>query len=176
MKPLIASILLAAFFGGLPLHDRSDDLLTVHVNAAEAQITPRMPDQRADYGESVSFSLQADFRCRDDAAAKSIVVSISDTLYRHVPAAGEKSMLATIVVPGEQIAPAETGAFCTDADFEDGEFLLLPAVATAQVSLRCQLDALSTIRFVSAPLPLRLVCRGQAADQDASIPDVAAAR
>lgn len=152
---------MAAFFGGLPLHDFTVDLLTVRVNVAQAQIAPRTSDQHADYGESVTFALRADFRCRDNAAAESVVVSISDTLYRYVPAAGEKSILATVVVPGVQIAPAETGAFCTAEDFKKGEFLLLPAVATAQVSLRCRVDAVSTISYVSAALPLRLECQGK---------------
>ena len=161
MKLLFASILMAAFFGGLPLHDFSVDRLTVHVNVAQAQIAPRRSDQHADYGESVTFALRADFRCRDDAAAESVVVSISDTLYRYVPAAGEKSILATVIVPARQIAPAETGAFCTIGEFKNGDLLLLPAAATAQVSLRCRVDDLSTISYASAALPLRLECQGK---------------
>lgn len=175
MNPLFASILMAALFGGLPLQDLSDDRLTVHVNAAEAQIRPRASGPPADYGESIAFSLRADFRCRDDALAESIIVSISDTLYRHIPAAGEKSIVANVVVPGEQIAPAETGTFCTGEEPKNGKSLLLPAAATAQVSLRCRLDTHSTISFVSAPLPLRLVCTA-AADQDSSAPDGSLAR
>ncbi|MBT8092385.1 MAG: hypothetical protein KJN77_05055 [Gammaproteobacteria bacterium] len=169
MKPLLASILLAAFFGGIPQRDFSDDLLTVHVNATEAQIRPLTTGQRAGYGESIAFSLRADFHCAGDAAAESIVVSISDTFYRHVPAAGEKSMLATVNVPGEQIVPAEAGDFCNSENYKNGELLRLPAAATVHVSLRCRLDGISTIRFVSAPLPLQLVCQGEAGqDRSAS--------
>lgn len=166
MKLLTASILLVACFSTVPQRDLPVDLLKVHVNTAEAQIKPRTPGQRADYGESVAFLVQADFRCGRDAAAESVVVSISDTHYRHVPATGDKSVLATVVVPGEQLAPVDVSDFCTIESSRNGA-LLLPAAATAQVSLRCRIDAVSTISFVSAPLPLRLVC-DEEPGQDAS--------
>lgn len=167
MNPLLTSIVLATFFGIIPLRDLADDQLTLQVNASGAQIKPHAPGLRAGYGQSVTFSLRADFRCGRDAVAESIVISISDTHYRHVPAAGERSFLATVVVPGEQIAPAETGEFCSGEDSGRGEVLLLPAAATAQVSLRCRADAASSISFASTPLPLRLVCQGENG-QDAS--------
>ena len=141
MNPLLTSILLVTFFGIIPQRDLADDQLTVQVNASEAQIAPHALGLRVGYGESVTFSLRADFRCGLDAAAESIVISISDTHYRHLPAAGERSLLATVVVPGEQIAPAETGDFCS------GEG--------------------SGNSYVSAPLPLQLVCQGENG-QDAS--------
>lgn len=168
MNPLLTSILLVTFFGIIPQHDVENDRLMVQVKPAEAQIQPHASGLRVAYGKSLTFSLRADFRCGDDAAAESIVISISDTHYRHVPAVGEKSMLADVVVPGEQIAPAETGDFCSGENSGNGELLLLPAAATAQVSLRCRADAASSISFVSAPLPLRLVCQGDDG-QDASV-------
>ena len=167
MNPLFTSILLVAFFGVVPQRDLAADQLTVHVKAAEAQIEQRVSGLRADYGKSVTFSLRADFRCGGDATAESLVISISDTHYRHVPEAGKTSLLAAVEVPGEQIAPAETGNFCSGENSRDGDSLLLPAAATAQVSLRCRLDSASTISFVSASLPLRLICQGKNG-QDAS--------
>jgi hypothetical protein len=168
MMSLLTPILLVALFGATPFLDLSRDRLTVHVNAAESQIRPHAPGQRSPYGESVSFPVRAEFYCHGDGVAESVVISVADTHLRHVPAPGEKFIATKLTVPGEQLAPAETGDFCASDAGNSDRILMIPAVATAQVSLRCRNDAAAAISFSSAALPLRLVCHRDAAGHDAS--------
>lgn len=167
MSVFLVSIVLAAWSNVPPQLPVANNELTVQALEAVAQIAPHAAGQRQIYAPKVSFSLRARFACRGNVTPLSLSIGIADTLYRHVPAAGERSLLATVAVPAGQIAPINIGDFCVAGRDRVDSDLLLPAVATAQVTLRCDVSAPPVVQVTSVPLPLRLTCK-RANDQDAS--------
>ncbi len=157
MQPLPLTLLIAAWFGVVP-RPVDIDPLTLHPHEASVRIGARPAGASSGYGPAVNFAVVAKFDCPGDAIAESIVVSIADTLSRHTPAAGDNTLEARVVVPGEQIVPMDTGDFCLGDTAKIADELLLPAAATAQVSLRCRDDSGVAVRFASVAMPLRLVC------------------
>lgn len=133
-------------------------ILAVQATEAVAQITPHAVGQRQIVLPTVSFSVQIRFACAGSAVPTLLSVGIADTLYRHAPLDGERSRLAIVEVPSKQIAPVNIGSFCVAGRASKGDDLLLPGVASAQVSLRCNLNTRSTRKVASVPLPLRLIC------------------
>ena len=165
MNGLLASILLAAGLGAIPLLPGATDNLTVQALEAVTQIAPHAAGERKIHTASLTFSLRVDFGCANDAAA-ALSFGITDTHYRHVPQDGDAAFLAVIEVAAEQIAPITTGNFCVVGRSEDRATLLLHGVATAQVALRCTSGGHTTMRITSAALPLRLICAASV-DQEA---------
>jgi len=117
--------------------------------------------------------LLASFECPSDADAESVTVSIADTHKRFGPndISDKAALDVRVSVPAKQIAPVMVADFCIDDGIDDRpgdeKNLLVPGVATAQVSLRCRSETESFLYFASAVLPLRLYCVPDA-DQDAS--------
>jgi hypothetical protein len=158
MSVFLVSIVLAAW-SNVPLQlPVANNQLTVQALEAVAQITPHAAGQRQIYAPKLSFSLRTRFACRGNAVPVSLSIGIADTLYRHVPAAGHRSLLATVEVPAGQIAPINIGNFCVAGHNGADNDLLLPGVATAQVSLHCDVSAPPVVQVTSVPLPLRLTC------------------
>ena len=165
MNGLLASILLAAGLGAIPLLPGTIDKLTVQALEAVTQIAPHAAGERKIHTPSLTFALRVDFGCASDAAA-ALSIGITDTHYRHVPQDGDAAFLAVIEVGAEQIAPITTGNFCVVGSAEDRATLLLHGVATAQVALRCTSGEHTTMRITSTALPLRLICAASV-DQEA---------
>lgn len=157
MQLVPLTILIAAWFGVVPREVEIDPLI-LHVHETSVRIGARPTAALAMYGPAVTFGVIAQFDCPGDTTAESVAVSIADTLWRGTPADGENSVTATLVVPGDQIVPMETGDFCLGETARSEDELLLPAVATAHVSLRCRDANGSAVRFASVAMPLRLVC------------------
>ena len=88
------------------------------------------------------------------------MVSISDTHRRFGPdEIGDKAALdVRVSVPANQVAPVTVADFCITGGPNDAKGLLLPGIATAQVSLRCRSEKESFVYFESAVLPVRLQC------------------
>lgn len=168
MSVFPVSIVLAAWLN-VPLQmPVANNELTVQALEAVAQISPHAIGQRQIEAPKVTFSLQTRFACIGNTVPVLLSIGIADTLYRHTPAAGERSLLAVVEVPAEQIAPINIGDFCAAGRENAGDDLLLPGVATAQVSLRCDLSARPVVQVTSVPLPLRLMC-APVKDQEASV-------
>ena len=168
MSFFLASIALAAW-SNVPLQlPVAKNDLTVQAFEAVAQIAPRAAGRRQIYAPKISFSLQTRFACSGNAVPMLLSIGIADTLYRYSPGAGEGSLLATVEVPAKQIAPINIGDFCIAGHDGVGTDLLLPGVATAQVSLRCDISAPPVVQVTSVPLPLRLQC-APAKSQDVSV-------
>ena len=168
MQLLPLTILIAAWFGVVP-RELGIDPLILKGQAASVRISARPTGTPAIYGPTVTFAVLAQFDCPGDTIAESVVVSIADTFWRGIPAAGEGSVTASLAVPGDQIVPMDTGDFCLAGATTSGEELLLPAVATAHVSLRCRDESGLAVHFASVAMPLRLSCDVEGT-QDESAP------
>ena len=164
----IAAVILS--IAGQPVFADTDEL-TVHASTVATQIEPIDPERRRLYLPALTFSLHTRFACAAAEAVAAISVSVADTHKRFEPDDGEQSVIATIDVPRRQIAPIATGTFCLQGTPGTFRHIVLPGVATAQVSLRCQSDNLVAIRYASVPLPVRLECK-PGRDQDPA-PDAA---
>lgn len=88
------------------------------------------------------------------------MVSISDTHKRFGPDdIGDKAALdVRVSVPANQIAPVTVADFCIAGEPGVEKGLLVPGIATAQVSLRCRSENESFVYFKSAVLPVRIEC------------------
>ncbi len=169
MQLLPLTLLIAAWFGVVPRPVLIDPL-TLQPQEASVRIGAREAGAPSSYGAAIDFAILAKFNCPGDAIAESIVVSIADTLARHTPAAGDDTLQASLVVPGEQIVPMDTGDFCVGETARNGDDLLLPAAATAHASLRCRDDDGTAVRFASVAMPLRLVCEsGETQDESVAV-------
>lgn len=135
--------------------------LTVHANEASVQLQPRDETLQQVRLPALDLSLTASFSCEPNSEAESLTVSVLDTHRRY----GQDDLSSTasidvvLSVPATQFAPISVPDFCVgDADAADTS-LLIPGVASAQVSLRCRSDSGSpSVHFASATLPLRLGC------------------
>lgn len=167
MRRLALSIAAASLLGACLPAIAGDDQLTVRATIVETEIGPIDSERRRLYLPSLTFSLQARFACASPEAVASLNVSVADTHKRFEPGDGEQSIDATIDVPRRQIAPVATGEFCLEGAPGGLRELVLPGVATAQVSLRCQSGDLAAVSYSSVPLPVRLECK-TASDQDSA--------
>lgn len=161
MKRLKISFLLTASLLYAPQIVAADTVLTVHANEATAQIVSRNGDRPHTRLPALELSLRASFSCPADGTADSLTVSVSDTHRRYgaEEIADATSLEASLRVPADQFAPILAPDFCINGAPNDERGLLLPGVATAQVSLRCHSETeSSSVHFASVALPLRLYC------------------
>lgn len=138
----------------------ADSVLTVHANEASVQIEPRGKDQRPSKLPALDLSIVAEFNCAAGTEAESITVSVADT-HRHYgreEIADVTTLEASLRLPVDQIAPISSADFCVIGAPSDEKGLLVPGVATAQVSLHCRDDSTLSAHFASTALPLRLFC------------------
>jgi len=162
---LLAAVLLCA-----PEIVAADTALTLHAKEATAQIVSRNGDRPHTRLPTLELSLRASFSCPADTTADSLTVTVSDTHRRYSAEeiANSTSLEASLRVPADQFAPISAPDFCINGTPIDEHGLLLPGVATAQVSLRCHSETeSSSVHFASIALPLRLYCLA-VGDQDSS--------
>lgn len=141
----------------------ADGELAAYAREARIEIAP-LTGNRTISLPPLDFSVRAKFYCPDDAVAESVTISVADAYQRFAPQEDDASLDTVIRVPSNQIAPITAGDFCADDTTASAE-LLLDAVATAQLSLRCAAEADRSVSYASLRLPLRLVCK---ADQEPS--------
>ena len=160
MKRLRVPIVLAACLCVATKFAAADGPLTLHANEASAQLAPREQGPQQISLPSLEFSLLAILACPPDADVQSVTVSIADTHKRfgHTEISDEAELDIRISVPGNQIPPVSVADFCMNDGPSDEKGLLVPGVATAQVSLRCRSETGSSVHFASAVMPLRLDC------------------
>lgn len=140
----------------------ADYPLTVHASEAIAQIEPHDEHDNQVSLPSLDVSLLARFKCPLDTEADSVTVSVADSHKRYGPEdiVDTEILEVSFSVPANQIAPVALTDFCISGKPIDDESLLLPGVATAQVSLNCRNQTGASVFFASAALPLRLSCKG----------------
>lgn len=160
MKRIRVPILLAACLCVTTEISTADSLLTLQANEAIVQIKPRNPDEKRVNPPSLELSVVASFSCPADAEPESVTVSVADTYKRYGPEeiANTATLEALVTVPGSQLSPIASADFCVDGGSTDEQGLLVPGVATAQISLRCRGESSSSVHFSSVALPIRLLC------------------
>lgn len=149
----------------------ADAELAAYAREARVEIPPRNGSQPIILPQ-LDFPVRAKFDCAEEAVAESVMISVADAYRRYVPADKDDSLESVISVPARQMAPIAAGDFCANGD-NDNEELLLPGVATAQLSLRCMAEGNPSVSFTSLKLPLRLICKG---DQEPSAAEASPAR
>jgi len=159
MKRLTISSLLACLFIATTIAT-ADGVLKVHAIEASTQISPRDPGLRQTLLPSLDIGVTADVRCAIDAKAESITISVADTSIRFDAAeiAEADTVNASLRLPAKQIAPISAASFCIQGESSEDTELLLPGVASAQISLLCRSETTSSMHFASVALPLRLHC------------------
>lgn len=160
MKLLRVPILFAAGLCITTDSAAADAALTLRATESSAQLLRREPGPQHVSLPPLEFSLLATIACASGTRAESVMVSISDTHKRFGPDdIGDKAALdVRVSVPANQIAPVTVADFCITGGPDDEMGLLIPGIATAQVSLRCRSDNDSFVYFESAVLPVRIQC------------------
>jgi hypothetical protein len=138
----------------------ADDVLKVHATEASTQISPRDPGQQQTALPSLDIGVVAVIGCVDGATAEAMTVSVADTSIRFSRAeiSEADTVNATLRLPANQIAPISAASFCVRGESSEVTELLLPGVASAQISLLCLSETTSSMHFASVALPLRLHC------------------
>lgn len=138
----------------------ADDMLTVHATEANAQISPRNPGQAQAVLPALDVEVIAELNCAPGATAESVTFSVADTHIRFDASEIDDAttLKTSLHVPASQIAPISSADFCIDGTPMEIMELLLPGVASAQVSLHCRRETISSMHFASVALPLRLSC------------------
>ncbi len=147
----------------------ADEALTLQANETSVQLAPREQGPQQVSLSSLEFSLHATTACPPGTDVESVTVSIADTHKRFGPddISDNSALDVRLSVPADQVAPVTVSDFCVSGEPGDKNGLLVPGVATAQASLRCQGDNKSSLYFKSAVLPIRLHCAIDK-DQEAS--------
>lgn len=160
MKPLRVPILFAACLCITTGSAAADAALRLHASESSAQLQRREQGPQHVSLPPLEFSLLATIACPSETRADSVMVSISDTHKRFGPDdIGDKTALDVHVsVPANQIAPVTVADFCITGGPGDEKSLLIPGIATAQVSLRCRSENQSFVYSESAVLPVRIEC------------------
>lgn len=148
----------------------ADNILSINAQESAAQLEPRSPEQSNVRLPALDIVIVAAFQCPSASNATSLTVSVSDTHEAFGPEqlADVASLNAAFSVPARQLAPISIPAFCVgDKPIVDRE-LLVPGVASAQVSLRCGDADDASVYFASAPVPVRLYCNADADPESSS--------
>lgn len=145
------------------VHGDDADRLIVSAQAASVKIGSQASDRHMISLPALEFPLSLEATCVGAAVAESISISIADTRITYSGTdldmvASMASISTTFQVPGRQISAIAIERFCTgDAD-DAVNTLLIPAALTAHISLRCASENRQSIRYVSQPLEIRLLC------------------
>lgn len=160
MKLTRVPILLAVCFCVSTELAAAGDALTLQANETSAQLALREQGPQQVSLPSLEFSLLATIACPAGAAVESVTASIADTQMRFGPddISDQSALDVRISVPANQVAPVTVTDFCVAGVPGDKNTLLVPGVATAQVSLRCRSEKESSVYFESVVLPIRLLC------------------
>lgn len=159
---LMTPLLLAVGLSATPFAVKADEVLTLHAAEASAYLLPGPEGVSERALPSLQLALTAAFACPADAAADALTFSIADT-HKRVDGAeiADATTFETVLnVPASQLAPVAIAGFCSGESAGDSPVMLLPGVATAQVSLRCRSESAISVYFASRALAVRLTCSG----------------
>lgn len=151
----------------------ADNPLSLRAKPSSAELAPREAERHQVVLPALDATVVAGVACAAGATPVSLMVSISDS-YRHFGPellAENTTLEAAFELPSSQLAPVSLAGFCVAEEAEGDQVLELPAIATAQASLRCQGDdAAISMHFESLPIPVSLYCRA-AGEPDSPSPD-----
>ena len=157
------------------------DSLDVLIESAVAAIVAQPAGQRLTQLSDLELMVNVQAHCKSGFEAESVSISVADT--RRV--IGNEALVTvggaetTMRVPSRQIAPVALPGFCgiDDSSQDHRESILLPAVLTAQVSLRCSSESESSIHFDTVAIDVNVGCElpddpseGAAVGQEGSSP------
>lgn len=125
---------------------------------------------------SLEFPLRIDADCGVGAMAESLSINIADTVQRYDAAeltadsTHGTTIETTVRVHRRQIAPIVIEQFCTGIGADTTRTLVVPAALTVNISLRCMSEDAQSVRYVSQPLAIRLVCQSVNDEQSDTAP------
>ncbi|MDH5454618.1 MAG: hypothetical protein OEY37_01020 [Gammaproteobacteria bacterium] len=147
--------------------------VVIAAQEATATLVPRAPKMQLVNLPALDFGLRAAIKCSGTAESLTLSVADSHVTLDKDALADRRSAEVTLTVPARQIALAASGNFCVadDDDAERSDELLVPGMATAHASLRCNNEGRISVHFASAPLQVRLHCSRTGAEDQEPPPD-----
>jgi hypothetical protein len=144
----------------------SEHRIDSSAEAAEVTIDPVPQDRRLIRLPELEFAMRIDANCVGETQARSILISIADSVAAHDVTAQEGRppneiiLETTFKVPGRQIAPIAIDGFCVSGDDSNStaQTLLIPAAVAANISLRCTSENSQSVRYDRLPLQIQLIC------------------
>ena len=143
-----------------PVHDIriSADVPTVTVAPRPAgRLSMRLP--------SLTYALTVTVECDANWQPDSVTISIADSRisFNAEQLQADRELKLELRVPSNQIAPLRIEQFCISGekakpDTADQNRITVPAVMSAQASLRCATESAQSIMYVTKPLDVMLEC------------------
>ncbi|MDH3990319.1 MAG: hypothetical protein OEV34_14365 [Gammaproteobacteria bacterium] len=136
----------------------ADGQIIIASRETETSVSPGPPGARLINLPELEFSLRAVVKCKGDPS--SVTISIADTVSTLGREALEddRSSETTLTVPPTQLPLAASSRFCVAGDTATADEMLVPGLATAHASLRCQNGERESVHFANTQLNLRLKC------------------
>ncbi len=167
----VAAVRSVAFAAELePVHDIgiSADVPTVTVAPRPAgRLSMRLP--------SLTYALTVTVECDANWQPDSVTISIADsrTSFNAEQLQADRELKLELRVPSNQIAPLRIEQFCISGekakpDTADQNRITVPAVMSAQASLRCATESAQSIMYVTKPLDVMLECAVPVEDMESA--------
>lgn len=136
----------------------ADGQIIVASRETETSVSPGPPGARLIQLPELEFRLRAVVKCKGEPS--SVTISIADTVSTLGPEALEddRSSETALTVPPTQLPLAASSRFCVAGDSSTADEMLVPGLATAHASLRCQNGERESVHFANTQLHLRLKC------------------
>jgi hypothetical protein len=146
---------------------------SVVIAAKEAAIvvTPRSANLPLIELPALEFDLRAAIRCAGTPASLTLSVADTFTTLGQDAITDKRAANVILTVPAPQLSLAASRSFCLEDDLASADELLVPGLATAHASLRCNNENGVTVHFASASLQVRLRCHGPSAEDQESSSD-----
>jgi len=154
--PAFASCLAAAAEPE-PAHE-----IEISADVPSVTIAPRRPGRLTMRLPSLTYVLTVTAECDENWQPNSVSISVADSSVSFDADRLQEGATREfeLRVPSDQIAPLRLESFCMKDNVINTEQggLTIPAVLSAQASLRCQTGSAQSIRYVIKPLDVRLEC------------------
>lgn len=139
------------------------DHLTLRAEPAVAIVPRQASGRRLVQMPALAYRIEVETRCASGKRPQSISISVADTRATLTgdDLLGGSPFTAAIEVSPQQLAPLAIQNFCA-RDGSGGESMLVRAVLTANVSLRCASSTQQTIRFETRALDVSIECEAVA--------------
>ena len=163
-RPFCYAIVMAS---SLATSAGADTMLEARISVASATIVPRAEEKQMLLPGDLEYAIEVTMRCADHSDPQSLSLGVADVRnYIDLAETEDRStVVSTVMVPGEQVAPVVTQGYCVVDKEETQTTLQIKDVLTMQLSLRCSDES---IHYRSQPLSVIIECAAADENQDAS--------
>lgn len=143
-----------------PVHE-----IRISADIPTVTVAPRPAGRTSVRLPSLTYALTVTVECGANWQPDSVTINIADsrTSFNAEQLQADTELKLELRVPSNQIAPLRIEQFCVNDENEkpdtaDQNIIMIPAVMSAQASLRCATESAQSIMYVTKPLDVMLEC------------------